>query len=252
MRYKAIISDVDGTLVKSSPNALPSKKVKDAISKVIKTGKIHFSVASARPFTMLEYLIKDLDLVSPLILNNGAEIYNPGNGSTLWKSTIPYQTATKLYEILKEMKVNIDLKRQVLKNPKGIPSNSDVYKFFVYDLSNIEASNLIRKLRYKFPKLNFENIGSYLGDHLTSISISQGDATKQHAVLKFAELTNISTKEIIAIGDHYNDFPLFMACGLKIAMGNAVNELKEIADYVAPSVDENGIVDILEKFVFDT
>lgn len=40
-----------------------------------------------------------------------------------------------------------------------------------------------------------------------------------------------------------------MACGLKVAMGNAVQDLKEIADYIAPSVDEDGIADVIEKFV---
>ena len=46
--------------------------------------------------------------------------------------------------------------------------------------------------------------------------------------------------------------PLLMACGLKVAMGNGVPELKEIADYVAPSVDEDGISDVIEKFVLRT
>lgn len=59
----------------------------------------------------------------------------------------------------------------------------------------------------------------------------------------------ISTSEIIGIGDHYNDFPLLMACGFKVAMGNAVPELKAIADYIAPSVENNGLADVLEKFV---
>jgi hydroxymethylpyrimidine pyrophosphatase-like HAD family hydrolase len=40
-----------------------------------------------------------------------------------------------------------------------------------------------------------------------------------------------------------------MACGLKIAMSNAVPELKVIADYIAPSIDDDGVADIIEKFV---
>ena len=51
------------------------------------------------------------------------------------------------------------------------------------------------------------------------------------------------------MGDGYNDFPLLMASGLKIAMGNAVPELKEIADFVAPTVEEDGVAVIIEKFI---
>jgi hydroxymethylpyrimidine pyrophosphatase-like HAD family hydrolase len=60
---------------------------------------------------------------------------------------------------------------------------------------------------------------------------------------------HLKKDEIIGVGDGYNDFPLLMACGLKVAMGNAVPDLKEIADYIAPSVVEDGVVDIISKFI---
>lgn len=79
--------------------------------------------------------------------------------------------------------------------------------------------------------------------------ITHAAATKQHAILEVAKLLKIETHDIIGVGDGYNDFPLLMACGLKVAMGNAVDELKAIADYVAPSVEEDGVADVIEKFV---
>lgn len=74
-------------------------------------------------------------------------------------------------------------------------------------------------------------------------------AIKQHGILEVAEMLGISTHEIIGVGDGYNDFPLLMACGLKVAMGNAVSDLKEIADYIAPTVEEDGVADVIEEFV---
>ena len=85
--------------------------------------------------------------------------------------------------------------------------------------------------------------------NLVDCYFSHAEATKQHAVLKYAELMGIKTEEIIGIGDGYNDFALLMACGLKVAMGNAVADVKAIADYIAPSVDDDGIADIIEKFI---
>ena len=59
----------------------------------------------------------------------------------------------------------------------------------------------------------------------------------------------IETHEIISIGDSYNDFPLLMASGLRVAMGNAFSDLKEIAHYIAPSVQQDGVADVIQKFV---
>jgi len=55
---------------------------------------------------------------------------------------------------------------------------------------------------------------------------------------------------MVGVGDSYNDFPLLMACGLKAAMGNSVKEILDIADYVAPSVNDDGLADVIEKFCF--
>ena len=66
---------------------------------------------------------------------------------------------------------------------------------------------------------------------------------------RHAELNGIETSQIIAAGDSYNDIPLLEACGLRIAMGNAVPELKALADYVAPSVDQDGLATAIDEFV---
>jgi hydroxymethylpyrimidine pyrophosphatase-like HAD family hydrolase len=54
---------------------------------------------------------------------------------------------------------------------------------------------------------------------------------------------------MIAAGDSYNDLPLLEVCGLRIVMGDAPDELKAIADYVAPSIDEDGLAVAIEEFV---
>ena len=89
---------------------------------------------------------------------------------------------------------------------------------------------------------------SYKGDHLVDVYFSHSNATKQHAVFELANILGISNDEIIGIGDGYNDFPLLMGSGLKVAMGNAVSELKEIADYIAPTVDDDGLADVISKY----
>ena len=59
----------------------------------------------------------------------------------------------------------------------------------------------------------------------------------------------MDTSQMIAIGDSYNDLPLLAACGLGIAMGGSPEELRAIADHVAPSVDDDGLAVAIEEHV---
>ena len=86
---------------------------------------------------------------------------------------------------------------------------------------------------------------------ITEFIINHTQATKQFGILKIAEILNISTHEIIAVGDGYNDFPLLMAAGFKVAMGNGVEDIKQIANYIAPSVEDDGVADVIERFVLN-
>ena len=85
------------------------------------------------------------------------------------------------------------------------------------------------------------------------MDITSEKATKHTAVLEYERLLKISRSQIVAIGDGLNDYPLFTTCGYKIAMENAPKELKEIADFIAPTVENNGTVvalkHIISKFI---
>ena len=86
-------------------------------------------------------------------------------------------------------------------------------------------------------------------DGCNGLEICHATATKQHGIFEVAKILGINTHEIIGVGDGYNDFPLLSACGFKVAMGNAVPELKVIADFIAPSVEEDGVAVVIEKLL---
>ena len=60
---------------------------------------------------------------------------------------------------------------------------------------------------------------------------------------------SIKKEETLTIGDHNNDIELLLAGGIKVAMGNATEELKSVADFVTDTVDNDGFVKAIEKFV---
>ena len=81
------------------------------------------------------------------------------------------------------------------------------------------------------------------------VDFTHEDATKATAVRRYAAAMGAEASQIIGAGDSYNDLPLLNACGLRIAMGNAAPEVKAIADYVAPTVDDDGLAVAIEEFV---
>lgn len=248
-KYKAIICDVDGTLIPNKRDGMPSEKVRRAIQKVSKVIKV--SIATSRPLPYAKHIIKDLDLKSPLVINGGTQIYNPMLKKNVWEKPIPKSSARQVINIFKELEIDLFVNNGINEDihANDLPSNFHFVQFWAGNLSLEEASRIIIQLN-KIPDIISHKIPSW-ENGMIDIVTTHSEATKQHGILKVAEILKINTHEIIGVGDGYNDFPLLMACGLKVAMGNAVPELKEIADYIAPSVEEDGVADVIERFVLN-
>ena len=75
--------------------------------------------------------------------------------------------------------------------------------------------------------------------------------SKGASLLEIAKYYGIDQADIIAFGDELNDETMIEVAGTGVAMGNAVEKIKEIADYITLSNDEDGIADYLEKFVLN-
>lgn len=75
--------------------------------------------------------------------------------------------------------------------------------------------------------------------------------SKGNSLLEIAKYYNIDQKDIIAFGDELNDETMIEVAGTGVAMGNVVEKIKEIADYITLSNDEDGIADYLEKFILE-
>jgi hydroxymethylpyrimidine pyrophosphatase-like HAD family hydrolase len=62
------------------------------------------------------------------------------------------------------------------------------------------------------------------------------------------KIMKLKPEEVVGVGDGYNDYPLLTACGVKVAMGDAPDELKEIADFIVPPQSEHGVLQVIEKY----
>jgi HAD superfamily hydrolase (TIGR01484 family) len=245
-KYKAIICDIDGTLILNSKDSLPSKKVIETIKKAGQ--KIHFGVATARPFFYAKLITDHLRLSGPSIIHGGAQIIDFTSGKVLKEQKIAAEDILKAFKITERMNLvfKIDEETESIEMPKNWQPH-DLLGAYTPALT-LKTAKLLKKELSQISTISAHLVPSWHEGKVT-VDISHASVGKQYAILEVAEILGIKTEEIIGVGDGYNDFPFLMACGLKVAMGNAVPELKEIADYIAPSVEEDGIVDVIEKFI---
>ncbi|HSW88566.1 MAG TPA: HAD-IIB family hydrolase [Candidatus Saccharimonadales bacterium] len=246
MKYKALLLDVDGTLVINHEKAIPSQRVIEALTKV--KDIIHIGLATNRSYHLLSGIFEDLPFLGPCIINGATQIIDPKNKKILWERKIGTAEVSHILAIADKLSIGMNLQgeeRSVLYSGKN--SQDKILGLYTQPLSPSDVEKFTKAIS-DISTISIHKTSSWEKDKM-HVSINHLNASKQYAVYELAKILNITQEEIIGVGDHYNDFPLLMACGLKVAMGNAVEDLKAIADYVAPTVEEDGVVDVIEKFI---
>ena len=125
---------------------------------------------------------------------------------------------------------------------------SDVPKILLKstEKDSVRVQKLMDVIENSFSRINIirnhNNFG--YGWDITSVK-----ATKLHGIVKVMEHVGVKRSDVVGVGDSYNDFPLLEAAGLKVAMGNAHKEVREIADIIVPSHDEDGVAYLIDKLL---
>ena len=250
MKYKAVFVDVDGTLIPNYTDLVPSPRVSEAIAKARKKG-VHVGLVTGRPMKYLENIFAHLRLEGPSVIVNGTQVIDSVTKEILWQQALSFEDLSSSLAITKQFASRIIINDEGIDIPYTTQTNIKLYKnpllVYIESLPGNEADDLVASLTHMPTITATKTIGFKSGQ--SDVIISHVNATKQHGLLTASEILGISTREIIGIGDGYNDFPLMMAAGFKVAMGNAIEDLKDIADYIAPTVDADGVADVIEKFV---
>lgn len=250
--YRALMLDVDGTLSRYSTTQLPEMPtdvVIDAIQKVKGRG-VFVGLATSRPLSKVEPLLKRLELNGLSILHNGSQIIDSCSRETVWKKPLSQVAVKKLFEIASQHQIQSyfsDFYQNVKIESLAQLQAKPVADLF-FDGVNPGDMQLIEQICSQLSDVFIHRLSSRWEDKL-ELSFTHCEATKQSAIAEVAKRLGIEAESIVGVGDGYNDIPLLLACGLKVAMGNAVQELKELANYTAPSVDEDGLVDVIERFI---
>lgn len=238
--------DLDDTTVPHGKESLPTPRVKEAIAKAKE--KIHVCVATARTLGDTIAVLDHLELSGPCVLTNGTQIYDPVKKKIIHEITLPDGIAPRIHSLCQEhglVAIFYDGEKDSQYTGGRLPAK--ILSVYVPEVEMSQIDELVETFSID-ASIHVQKLTAWDKRYM-SLDITHAEASKLHGILEVAKILGITTEEIIGVGDGYNDFPLLMACGLKIAMGNAVPELKEIADFVAPPVWEDGVATVIEKFV---
>lgn len=254
MKYKAIMLDIDGTVIPYQYDSMPSKRVREAITKAKE--KIHICLVTGRSYYSTKKILKPLGLTDGyVVIDTGAFVIDIKTNEVIHKQIIEKKDVSHVIDVFEKNKITFYIKTEesLSRNDDNFPSykmGDDIGKvsmFYTYEDFSLEETHIIMNELAR-PHLNIYRT-RHKNPEKYGLNITHVNATKLRGIEIVAEKLNLKREEIIGVGDGYNDFPLLMASGLKVAMGNALPDLKAIADYVAPTVDKDGVADVIEKFI---
>ena len=266
MKYKMIVLDIDGTLASSNHEIL--NETKNALIKAQEKGLI-VVLASGRPTPGMMELAETLklkDFGGYVLSYNGGRITNMATNEVIHEDFLTPSEAHEIYDLAKKHHVNI----MAYDGPDIITEDDDEYiqlesRINLMPLKKVDdfkqgvVNHTIKTLTTGEPAIIAEIEKHYVSTFGNRFSICRSmpfflevmpqginKATSLGRLLKHVGLT---PADMVACGDGFNDIEMIKYAGLGVAMGNAVDEVKAVSDYVTRSNDDNGIVDVIEKFI---
>ena len=240
----AAVLDLDGTLI--GRNEVISTEVGQAVSQV--SEKVPVAIATGREAAHVVDFARQLGLTTPQISDGGAAILDPASGRFLWTSPLQPSLAREIITDLHGSETAF-----IATHPEGSSKslaridNQGIIRVSALDMDEQGADDVVARYRLT-PELHMVKVFlPYNG--LWAVDFTNAGVDKAAAVRVLAQMLGVDAPKMVAAGDSYNDLPMLRLCGHSIAMGDAPDELKAIADFVAPTAEEDGLAVAIREFV---
>ncbi len=261
MIYKMIAIDLDNTLLTSEKEI--DSETADLIKKADKAGK-KIILATGRMYEAAVAFLEELELDTPLITYNGALVKNK-NREVIQENLISYELTKEVVEFAEDYGLHIqyysdgnyyyrwrnEYAREYgeITNIAGVETKVKLQNY----IENSALKLLIIEDQEKRREYFKNELNKYYKHRLsisssmeTYIEITASKVNKGKALIDLANSYNISSEEIIAVGDGYNDLSMLEMSGLGVAMENAPEEIRSKADRITQSNDNQGVAKVLE------
>lgn len=273
MKYRLAAVDCDGTLL-NDENKVSAHTIETVKEFQNKGGK--FLIATGRMFKAARPIANSLGLTGEIIAYQGAAIYSLEDGKRVYLRDLKISRALQLIEFVRSKPYPSVIHAYIAQgddddcyieedNPYSqlyakicgiapIAVHGDLCQFISGHEENplikliimCDAENLLILKKELIEK--FSDVFMVNNSHQFLMEVVDKDSGKGNAVKWYAQKNGIAQSGIVAIGDSSNDIPLMDYCGLKVAMQNAMTELKEICDIITASNNEDGVAKVLEEY----
>lgn len=272
---KLVAMDMDGTLL-NSEKKLPEENRRTIEEYSLKG--VEFAFCTGRVMNELQLIYDELPSVKYAITCNGAYVKDMTADSSkneIFCDTLPIEEVRNIYDIIASMDVKMMFELQAdgvvyaekycIENPNeyGVEYIRQLIKDTRVPVDHMgkylrERNRDVGKVNIFFPSTEIRNkVLRELGDVHYDLSYSEPaniefnkiGANKGKGLKKLAEYLGLDMREVMAIGDNYNDIELLKATENSVVMANAPEEIKQYGNYETLTNDENGVAHAIRKFV---
>ncbi|WP_343209661.1 Cof-type HAD-IIB family hydrolase [Anaerolentibacter hominis] len=267
MSYRMLVLDIDGTLTNSEK--IITEKTRAALIRAQKAG-LKVVLASGRPTYGVKDLAKQLEMdrYGGFILSyNGGKIVDCRSGEVIFRKVIPQSRIKDVCRLAKEHQVALvtyeadqviatDAEDQYVRleawnnkmEPILIPDMEAYIRFPVVKFMMVAEGDYLADVEIKVKEALGAGFSVYRSEpYFLEIMAENIDKAQSLATL-LAHL-GLTKEEMICCGDGLNDLTMIRFAGLGVAMENAADCVREAADFITRSNDEDGIAYVVERFI---
>jgi len=274
MRKKLLFLDLDGTLLNDAKQITQGNR--DALNKALERGH-GVIITTGRPLKSAMDQARKLELDRPgcyVIAYNGAVVYDWAEQKQLFSRTLPYDAVYRVFDRANSMDLhvqtydtwNVLVERRcddaaVRRYCSLISMPFSVIEDVRKDLREEPVKCLVINYEEKKDLIKIQDwIRSNMGQEVSCffscdqyLEVVPKGMNKGEAVKMLCELMQVPVENAVAVGDAANDLAMIEAAGTGVAMANATQEVKQIADYITlRDNNHDGIQEVVERFFDET
>lgn len=266
---KVLVLDIDGTLTNSQKEITP--ETKQGIINIMERGH-KVILASGRPTPGMKRYAKELELEKYggyLLSFNGGRIINCRSGEIVYQKTLPSTVIPGLYRYARSndmgiitylgdniilgtrMDQYIELESKINEMPVKKVTNFPEYVDFDVNKCLMTAPPEIAENYEKELQDMYGDILSIYRSEPFFIEIMPKNVDKATSLDRMLSSVGLTRENAICCGDGFNDMTMIQYAGIGVAMANAQDKVKDAADFITKSNDDNGIVTVIDKFILN-
>lgn len=261
-KYKLIAIDMDGTLLTDDKKILT--ETKSDILKAYQKGAI-ICISTGRGYPAAKRYIDELNINIPLILYNGSRVRMSKDSALLYNKVIEASVAKDVYSIINKHNGTCCFWR----DDRLYFNKDNEYTTYYRNLTGVEPIILDEAIDDVFVDINkfiwFDTVErldfaqkeilvnvsgiNYFKSNTNLLEIVPTEISKGNTLSILIKQLNVSQEEVIAVGDDENDISMIKFAGLGVAMENARESVKNIADFITSTNEENGVGKVINMFM---